>query len=94
MRELFLSIGVPLCVDEGFLFIAEFKGGLTNNLNQNLSQSAINFQRIHLKLWAKMGMFSFKVFLLFWVIVAEGKSSKKGKYFNKKKIVSLVGFSF
>ena len=41
-----------------------------------------------------MGMFIFKVFLLFWVIAAGGKSSKKGKYFNKKKIVSLLGFGF
>ena len=39
-------------------------------------------------------MFSFKMFLLFWVIVAGGKSSKKGKYFSKKMIISLVGFDF
>ena len=39
-------------------------------------------------------MFSFKVFLLFWVTAAGGKSRKKGMYFNKKKIVSLVGFGF
>ena len=42
-------------------------------------------------------MFSFKVFLQFWpfwVIAAEGKTSKKGKDFSKKKIVSLVGFGF
>ena len=40
-------------------------------------------------------MFNFKVFLLFWVITAaEGKTSRKGKDFSKKKIVSLVGFGF
>ena len=40
-------------------------------------------------------MFSFKVFLLFWVIIAGGKTSRKGKDFNKKKKkVSLVGFEF
>ena len=42
-------------------------------------------------------MFNFKVCLLFWVIVARGKTSKKGKDFRKekkKKIVSLVGFGF
>jgi len=38
-------------------------------------------------------MFSFKMLLLFWEIAAEGKSSRKRKYFSKKKIVSLVGFS-
>ena len=30
----------------------------------------MNFQRIHLKILAKNGMFSFKVFLLFWVRAA------------------------
>ena len=39
-------------------------------------------------------MFSFKVFLLFWVIAAGGKSRGKKKYFSKKKIVSLIGFGF
>ena len=39
-------------------------------------------------------MFSFKMFLLFWIIAIGGKSSRKGKYFSKKKIVSLVGFGF
>ena len=39
-------------------------------------------------------MFSFKEFLLFWVIATGGKTSRKGKNFNKKKIVSLVGFGF
>jgi len=43
---------------------------------------------------AKNGMFSFKELLLFWVILARGKISKKGKDFSKKKIVSLVGFGF
>ena len=39
-------------------------------------------------------MFSFKGFLLFWVISAGGKTNKKGKDLSKKKIVSLVGFGF
>ena len=54
----------------------------------------MNFQKIHPRIWPKNGMFSFKVFLLFWAIAIRGKSSRKRKYFNKKKIVSLVGFSF
>ena len=52
---------------------------LAKNISQNLSQITMNFQRIHLKIWPKNGMFSFKVFLLFWVIavgerVAENES--------------------
>ena len=39
-------------------------------------------------------MFNFKGFLLFWVILAGGKTNRKGKDFSKKKIVSLVGFGF
>ena len=45
-------------------------------------------------------MFSFKIFLLFWVKAARERaakkesSSRKGKYFGKKKIISLVGFGF
>ena len=39
-------------------------------------------------------MFSFKEFLLFWVIATAGKTSRKGKDFSKKKIASLVGFGF
>ena len=42
-------------------------GILENNLSQNLSQTAMNLQRIHLKILAKNGMLSFKVFLLFQV---------------------------
>ena len=43
---------------------------------------------------AENGMFNFKEFLLFWIIAARGKSSKKGNDFSKKMIVSLVGFGF
>ena len=39
-------------------------------------------------------MFSFKLFLLFWITATRGESSRKGKYFGKKKIVTLVGFGF
>ena len=39
-------------------------------------------------------MFSFKGFLLFWVISSGGKTNKKRKDFSKKKIASLVGFGF
>ena len=39
-------------------------------------------------------MFNFKGFLLFWVILAGGKTNRKGKDFSKKKIVSLVAFGF
>ena len=39
-------------------------------------------------------MFSFKMFLLFLVIASRGKSSRKGKYFSKRKLVSFVGFGF
>ena len=39
-------------------------------------------------------MFSFTVFLLFWVRAVGGKSSRQGKYFSKRKVVSLVGFGF
>ena len=43
------------------------RGILENNLSQNLSQTAMNLQRIYLKILVKNGMFSFKVFLLFRV---------------------------
>jgi len=43
---------------------------------------------------AENGMFNFKGFLLFWVILAGGKTNRKGKDFSKKKIVSLVAFGF
>jgi len=39
-------------------------------------------------------MFSFKGVLLFQVISARGKTSKKGNDFSKKKIVSVVCFGF
>ena len=39
-------------------------------------------------------MFSFKGFLMFWVISTRGKTNKKGKDFSKKKIFSLAGFDF
>ena len=45
-------------------------GILVKNISQNLSQTAMNLQGIHLKILAKNGMFSFKVFLLFLVRAA------------------------
>ena len=39
-------------------------------------------------------MFSFKVFLLFWVRAAGERAVEKEIYFGKKKIVTLVGFGF
>ena len=64
------------------------------NLIQNLFQSAINFQKIHPMIWSKMVCFTLRGVLLFWVISARGKTSKKGNDFSKKKIVSLVSFGF
>ena len=45
-------------------------------------------------IWPKMVCFTLRGVLLFWVISARGKTSKKGNDFSKKKIVSLVGFGF
>ena len=74
--------------------IQNLKGYLAKNLIQNLFQSAINFQKIHHMIWPKMVCFTLRGVLLFWVISARGKTSKKGNDFSKKKIVSLVGFGF
>ena len=46
------------------------RGILENNLSQNLFQTAMYLQRIHLKIFVKNGMFNFKVFLLFRVRAA------------------------
>ena len=51
------------------------RGILAKNISQNLSQTAMNLQRIHLKILVKNGMFSFKVFLLFQVRVAEERAT-------------------
>ena len=45
----------------------------------------MNFQRIHLKIWPKNGMFSFKVFLLFWVIAAGEKEAEKESILARKR---------
>ena len=45
-------------------------GILVKNISQNLSKTVMNLQRIHLKILAKNGMFSIKVFLLFWIRAA------------------------
>ena len=45
----------------------------------------MNFQRIHLKIWPKNGMFSFKVFLLFWVIAAREKKVEKESILARKR---------
>ena len=39
-------------------------------------------------------MFSFKMVLLFYVVAVGKRKAKKGKYFSKKEIVTLVGFGF
>ena len=39
-------------------------------------------------------MFSFNVSLLFQVRVAREKNSRNGRYFSKRKVVSIVGFGF
>ena len=39
-------------------------------------------------------MFSFNVSLLFQVRVAREKNSINGRYFSKRKVVSIVGFGF
>ena len=39
-------------------------------------------------------MFWFKVFLLFWVRATRERIVEKGRYFNKRKIVSIVSFGF
>ena len=50
---------------------------LAKNISQNLSQITMNFQRIHLKLWPKNGMFRFKMFLLFRVRAAGEREVEK-----------------
>ena len=45
----------------------------------------MNFQRIHLKILAKNGMFSFKVFFLFWVRVAKEKVVEKESILAKER---------
>ena len=52
-------------------------GILVKNISQNLSQTVMNLQRIHLKILAKNGMFSFKVFFLFWVRIVGEKVAEK-----------------
>ena len=75
----------PLGVDEGFYLELSLKGYLANNFSQNLFQLAMNFQRIHLKIWPKNGMFSFKVFLLVWVIAAGEKEAEKTSILARKR---------
>ena len=55
MRELFFSIGVPFEVlMGGFHLELSLRGYLAKNLSQNLSQLAMNLQKIHPKIWPKM----------------------------------------
>ena len=75
----------PLGVDEGFYLELSLKGYLANNFSQNLFQLAMNFQRIHLKIWPKNGMFSFKVFLPVWVIAAGEKEAEKKSILARKR---------
>ena len=50
-----------------------------------MSQIVMNFQRIHLKILAKNGMFSFKVFLLFQVRVTGEKVTKNEGILAREK---------
>ena len=54
----------------------------------------MNLQRIHLKILAKNGMFSFKVFFLFWVRIAGEKVVEKESILARKKVVTIVSFGF
>ena len=45
----------------------------------------MNFQKIHPKIWPKNGMFSFKVFLLVWVIAAGEKVAEKESILAREK---------
>ena len=58
---------------KGPLLELSLRGILAKNISQNLSQTAMNLQRIHLKILAKNGMLSFKVFFLFWVRIVREK---------------------
>ena len=54
----------------------------------------MNFQRFNLKILAKNGMFSFKVFLLFRVRVVGGRIAEKESILARKKVVTIVSFGF
>ena len=45
----------------------------------------MNLQRIHLKIWPKNVMFSFKVFLQFWVIAAGEKEVENESILARKR---------
>ena len=45
----------------------------------------MNLQKIHPKIWPKNGMFSFKMFLLFWVRVARERAAEKDGILVRKK---------
>ena len=76
------------------LFIAKFKGVFSKESQQKSVPISNKFSENPSQDLAENGMFNFKGFLLFWVILAGGKTNRKEKDFSKKKIVSLVGFGF
>ena len=45
----------------------------------------MNFQRIHLKIWPKNGIFSFKVFLLFLVRAARERVAENESILTRKR---------
>ena len=82
MKELFFSIGDPF---EVFYLELSLRGILEKNISQNISQLTMNFQKIHPKIWPKNGMFSFKMFLLFWVRAARERAAKKEGILVRKR---------
>ena len=45
----------------------------------------MNLQRIHPKIWPKNGIFSFKMFLLFWERAAGERAAEKEGILARKK---------
>ena len=65
-----------LGVDEGS-HLESLKGYLVKNIRQNLSQIAMNFQRIHLKIWPKMVCLGLRCSYCFWVRAARERAVEK-----------------
>ena len=62
---------------KGPLLELSLRGILAKNISQNLSQTAMNLQRIHFKILAKSCTFIFKVFLLCRVRATTEKVAEK-----------------
>ena len=65
MREFFFYIGVLWCVDEGLYLLLSLRKYLAKNISQNLSQSIINLQKVHPRIWPKMVCSALRVFCYF-----------------------------